>query len=226
MGDREFLGLLGDDDRAALLQAGRTRRIPARARIFEAGDPGYEVFIVGAGAVKLTRASTEGREIVISVRNAGALLGELSAIDGGVRSASATAVTEVELIVVPLTAFSTLLDTRASITRAILDVLAETIRGTTDQALEFGTVDALSRVCRRIVGFADAQAADAQPGGATNGDVLMVPLTQHEIAALSGLSREAVVKALKSMRSLGWIEVRGRQITVLDLDALRERAIG
>jgi CRP/FNR family transcriptional regulator, cyclic AMP receptor protein len=221
MGDGEFLAHLSDDDKGALVQAGRTRNSPARSRLFEQGDPGYEVLIVEHGAVKLTRASSDGREIVVAVRSDGAILGELSAIDGGLRSASATTLEATRLIVVPFTEFSNLLDMRASITRALLDVLADRVRETTDQAVEFGTVDALTRVCRRIVGFADAQSA-----APADGDVLTIPLTQQEIASLSGLSREAVVKALKSLRTLGWIDVHGRTITVLDLVALRERAIG
>jgi CRP/FNR family transcriptional regulator, cyclic AMP receptor protein len=221
MGEGEFLTFLTEDDRNALAQAGRRRDVPARTRVFEAGDPGYEVLILERGAVKLTRVSAEGREIVVAVREEGAILGELSAIDGGERSASATTLVATQLIALPFAEFSTLLDTRASIARALLNVLSDRLRGTTDQLLEFGTVDALTRVCRRLVEFADSQS-----GKPEDGIVLAVPLTQQEIASLSGLSREAVVKALKSLRALGWIDVQGRNITVRDLNALRERAVG
>ena len=53
MGDGEFLARLSEDDKLALVQAGRTRNAPARSRLFEQGDPGYEVLIVEEGAVKL-----------------------------------------------------------------------------------------------------------------------------------------------------------------------------
>ena len=221
MGDGEFLSHLTEDDRDALVQAGRRKRVPARSRVFDEGDAGYEVLILEQGAVKLTRMSTEGREIVIAVRDEGSILGELSAIDGGARSASATTLVDAQLIAVPFTEFSALLDARASIGRALLNVLAERLRGSTDQALEFGTVDALTRVCRRLVEFADAQTPASE-----DEVVLSVPFTQQDIASLSGLSREAVVKALKSLRTLEWIDVRGKTITVRDLNALRERAIG
>ncbi len=51
-----------------------------------------------------------------------------------------------------------------------------------------------------------------------------VPLSQQEIAAWAGLSREAVVKALASLRALGWIETGPGSITVLDPDAVRGQA--
>jgi CRP/FNR family transcriptional regulator, cyclic AMP receptor protein len=221
MANGEFLAHLTEDDKRALTEAGRERRLPARSRVFEAGDPGYEVLILERGAVKLTRVSTEGREIVVAVREEGAILGELSALDGRERSASATTLVETQLIALPFVEFSKLLDTRATIARALLNVLSDRLRDSTDQLLEFGTVDALTRVSRRLVEFADAQSTEP-----ADGIVLDVPLTQQEIASLSGLSREAVVKALKSLRALGWIDVHGKTITVLDLTALRERAIG
>jgi CRP/FNR family transcriptional regulator, cyclic AMP receptor protein len=216
-----FLGPLSHEDRAALAEVGRRRRLPPRTRVFEAGDEAHEVLIVAAGAVKLTRVSTEGRELVVAVREEGAILGELAAIDGGVRSTSATTLVSVELIAVPFDDFRALLDTRASIVRALLDVLAERLRESTDRVLELGTADALTRVCRRLVEF-----ADAKPGAVGDSAVLRVPLTQQEMASICGLSREAVVKALKTLRNLGWIDVAGREVTLFDLDALRERAMG
>ena len=219
MAAESFLKMLKPDDADALVAAGRRQRHPARSRVFEEGDPGYEVLIVEQGSVKLVRVSTEGRELVVAVRSEGAILGELTAIDGGVRSTSATTLTPVQLLAIPFAEFRGLLDSRASVARALLDILAERLRESTDRVLEFGTADALTRVCRRLVEFADAQAVD-------DGEVFAVPLTQQEIASLSGLSREALVKALRTLRELDWIDVAGRNITLLDIDALRERAIG
>ena len=110
-----FLELLAADDVDALAQAGRRQRHPARSRVFEEGDPGYEVLIVEQGSVKLVRVSTDGRELVVAVRGEGAILGELSAIDGGVRSTSASTLTPVQLIAVSFERFRELLDTRAGI---------------------------------------------------------------------------------------------------------------
>ena len=50
------------------------------------------------------------------------------------------------------------------------------------------------------------------------------PLTQSDIAAWAGLSREAVVKALQSLRRLGWVATTPQGITVLDVAAVTSRA--
>ena len=53
-----------------------------------------------------------------------------------------------------------------------------------------------------------------------------IPLAQHEIAAMTGLSREAVVKGLRALRSLDWIDMQTRELTILDEPAMRARAGG
>ena len=41
---------------------------------------------------------------------------------------------------------------------------------------------------------------------------------------MTGLSREAVVKGLRSLRALGWIDLQARELAVLDETAMRSRA--
>jgi len=47
---------------------------------------------------------------------------------------------------------------------------------------------------------------------------------EEELAGWVGCSREAVSRALQSMRELGWLGTERRKITVIDLEALRARA--
>ena len=51
-----------------------------------------------------------------------------------------------------------------------------------------------------------------------------LPLSQGELAGLTGASREAVGKALHLFRRLGWIATGRRRITVIAMDRLRARA--
>ena len=53
---------------------------------------------------------------------------------------------------------------------------------------------------------------------------IALPLSQEELAAWTGASREAVSKALQLFRSLHIVETGRRHITVLDPEALRRRA--
>jgi CRP-like cAMP-binding protein len=102
--------------------------------------------------------------------------------------------------------------------RLLIDVIGR-LRSRVRHQLEFGTGDALGRVCARLADLADRY-------GEPDGDAVVVhsPLSQSELAAWTGLSREAVVKALRALRQLEWIDVRGRTVLVRDLQRLRGRA--
>ena len=52
-----------------------------------------------------------------------------------------------------------------------------------------------------------------------------LPLSQEELAGWTGSSREAVSKALQTLRNVGWVVTERRRITVLDLEALRRRSV-
>ena len=56
-------------------------------------------------------------------------------------------------LAVPIPEFRRLIDERISMCRALVDVLCERMREGTDQVLELGTDDALTRVGRRLVEF-------------------------------------------------------------------------
>jgi CRP-like cAMP-binding protein len=85
--------------------------------------------------------------------------------------------------------------------------------------LEFGSVDALGRVCARLLELHELSAGSSSAGATP------LSLSQSDIAAWSGLSREAVVKSMRALRTLGWVETKGRTVTVLDADALRSRTL-
>ena len=101
----------------------------------------------------------------------------------------------------------------------VVRMVAARLRQASQRQLEFGASDALGRLCAYVVDMAERY-------GDEIGESLRVtlPLSQTEIASMTGLSREAVVKGLRALRSLEWIDSDGRDVSVLDRDALLERA--
>lgn len=215
----DFLGQLPAAAADELRRLGARRRFPAGAVLFFEGDQAHEALVLLSGEVKVSVGSSEGKEIVLEVFESGALLGELSVIDGRPRSATVTALTPIEVLVVATGSFNDFLDRHPKVLRRILIDVIGRLRSRVRHQLEFGTGDALGRVCARLADLADRY-------GVPDGDsvVLRSPLNQSELAAWTGLSREAVVKALRALRQLEWIDVRGRTFVVRDLERLRGRA--
>ncbi len=95
----EFFDMLEEDDRIALADVIDYEKLDAGQILFQTGEPGDALYIVRAGEIELYIKDTAGQKIVLNVVRPGEMFGELSLLDSGPRSATATALTETELLV-------------------------------------------------------------------------------------------------------------------------------
>ena len=216
----EFLDRLGTADRAAFLAQAQVRPMAQGEVLFEEGQPADQVLVVERGMVKIWMAASSGRVVILNVLDAGAVVGELSAVDGGPRSAGATALADGSLLAVPAAAFEALLAARPTIALELLRTVAGRLRGASRRQLEFSAGDTLGRLCGALVELG-RRYGEVDADGVRQ---VVLPLGQGELGSWGGLSREAVVKGLRSLRTLGWIEGEGRHVRLLDPGALEERS--
>jgi CRP-like cAMP-binding protein len=214
----KFLGRLSVEEASSLERMSRRRKFPRGSVLFRQNEPGEEILVLRSGRVKVC-ARRGNREVILAVLDAGALLGELSAVDGAPRSATAVALEPVEVDVTSYEDFARLLEEHPRLGTELLRLVAGRLRDTSVRQLEFGTMDTLGRLC---AGLTELAARYGQEND--DGTEVSAPFHQGEIASWSGMSREAVVKGFRQLRSLGWLTVDGRTITLLDPAAIRGRA--
>jgi CRP/FNR family cyclic AMP-dependent transcriptional regulator len=209
-----FLDLLADEDRRELERRGGRRRFKAGATLMHEGAPAAEVLLLVAGRVKASVTTADGREIVLGFRGAGELVGELAVIDEQPRSGTTQALEPVEALAIAAADFRALL-ARPSFADAMLRSVVRRFRDADRRRVEFAASQTLGRVAARLLELADAH-------GEAEGDAVAItlPITQEELAGWTGSSREAVAKALASLRELGAIRTERKRILVLDAEAL------
>lgn len=221
-GAEDFFARVGPDAAAGLQARATRRRYPAGAILFLEGDQAHEVLVVLDGDLKVVVGSATGRDVVVEIAGPGSLIGEWAVLDGKPRSASVTAVSPVEVLSIGAADFREFLTSHPdALTGLLLDTIGR-LRHQVRHQLEFGAGDAVGRVCARLVQMAERYGEADSPGN--NIILIKSPLSQADLAAWTGLSREAVVKSLRTLRQLGLIDNRGPDITVHDLERLRRRA--
>jgi CRP/FNR family transcriptional regulator, cyclic AMP receptor protein len=116
-------------------------------------------------------------------------------------------------------AFLDYLERHPRVCLALMRTLSGRLREADRKHVEFAASDTVGRVARRLLDL-------SAPLGHRSADGLHValPVSQDELASWVGASREAVSKALRVMRTRGWIQVRRRDVVLLDEPALRRRA--
>jgi CRP-like cAMP-binding protein len=146
------------------------------------------------------------------------VIGDLSALDGGPRSATAIAAGDVETTVAPGSALTRALTDPAT-AMELLRVLANRLRDADRKRLEFASLDTLGRVAWRLLELGERFGENTD-----DGIEVQLPLSQEQLASWCGASREATVKALAVLRTLGCISTGRRTVLIRDTEALRRHA--
>ncbi len=195
------------------------RRYRRNEVIFHEGDPGDSLHVVVEGRVKISRESPEGEEAIVVVLGPGDSFGELVLLDGAVRSAKATAAEATETLTMTRGAFSSLVEGSEAFRWHLLGGIAHRIRRLTDQLAEVHFLDLTGRLALQLTRLAE----EAAPGRQT--EIALRPtLTQAELAAMIGGTRQRVNQILGDFADEGLIRMESGHTVVRDIERLRARA--
>ncbi len=212
----DFLSALSEHELAAFHDAGRARRYGRGEALFHEGDDSGGVFAIVSGRVKVAVHGAGGREVVLRFSAAGELVGEVAAMARRPRSATVTAVEPVEAIAMRTAEFQRFVAEHPRVAPLVFEHVAELLAEADRQLADFATRDVTARIAGRLLELSEMA---GEPQG--DGVRITLALSQDELGAWAGASREAVARSLHLLRELGWIETRRREITVLNSDGLR-----
>ena len=207
----EAVGLLAKTHLFGVLSAAELERtaLDMHVRVYEQGqtifcrgDPGHEVFVVVSGQVRLSVLGADARELSFNLAGDGDIFGEIAALDGGPRSANATAVTRVRLIVVAQTVLKRLMLTHPPLAEAAIMFLCARLRATSEQLEEVALCPIEMRLARYLLHRLELQ----PPKMSGDGPCIDLGMTQGELALLLGTSRPTVNSALASLERSGAIK--------------------
>ena len=193
--------------------------VPRREQIYGEGDSGSTLYIITAGKVKLGKRSSDGRNHLLAVLGPSEMFGELSIFDPGPRTATATALTEVDAMAMDRDDFRAWVAERPEVAERLLRVLARRLRRTDDDLADLIFTDVASRVAKQLLRL--AQRFSIREDGAIR---LTHDLTQEEIAQLIGASRETVNKVFSDFVQRGWIRLDGPSMLIIESESLARRA--
>lgn len=209
-----------DPDAAAALRASMVELHARKGDvIFVEGEPGDRLYIVIEGKVLLGQSATDGRETLLAVQGPGEMFGELSLFDPGIRTSTATALTDSVVLGLGREALRPWLAGRPEVAEALLQALAQRLRRTNEAMSDLVFSDVPGRVSKALLELKD------KFGVERNGEWFVEhEMTQEELAQLVGASRETVNKALADFVHRGWLRVEQRSVTITDLERLQRRA--
>jgi len=164
--------------------------------LFLAGDPGDGCYRVDSGLLKVMMVSRSGIERILVVLGPGAIVGELSIIDGRPRSASVVAVRDSTLSFLSRSAFDEFAKKHPEIYKSLVTIIAERLRET-DTVVAAGSFLSLGgRVARTLLDLAENFGQDVGSGRI----VIRQKIGQSDLAAMAGIARENVNRILNDWK--------------------------
>jgi len=178
---------------ASLFGQARVVRLAAQQMLFVAGDPGDGCYQVEEGLLKVVALSPSGSERILAILGPGALVGELSMIDGLPRSASVAAIREAKLSFVSRSVFDAVACSEPEIYRHITALLARRLRDVDDALTATSFLPLKARTARALLSLSEAFGKDVGSGRI----LIRQKFSQSDLAAMAGIARENCSRILQ-----------------------------
>lgn len=180
-------------------------------------DAGSALFIIVSGKVKISRTSTDGREVILTYLTDSDFFGEMAILDGMTRSATVMAAEDSELFIIQRDEFLNLLKERPEVSIALLQELTKRLRAADMKIKSLSLKDAEGKVATVILQLADDIGIIRQ--GIVEIDRL--PL-QQDLANMAGTSRETISRTLHSFAKKGLVELDGSKLKILNYEQFKD----
>jgi CRP/FNR family transcriptional regulator/CRP/FNR family cyclic AMP-dependent transcriptional regulator len=211
-----FFSQLETEEASSLARKLVPRRFGESQVIFHHGDPGGLLYIITAGKVKISYTMPDGQEALLAILGAGDFFGELALLDDAPRSATAEAMDETETLTLHRDDFIGYIGENPDFAYHVMRTLAKRIRHLNDQIGDVFFLDLNGRLARTLLKLAEDHGRPVEEG-----TLIDIALTQTELAEMTGATRVSINKTLGRFRRAKWVSLHGRQIVLLDRQALR-----
>jgi len=194
-----------------LARAGKFQRVERGKILFFQSDPSEFAYIVRSGNISIVLNSPDGRDMVINEMRPGDLFGELGILTKQLRSTSAIARADSNILVIRSEAFLRVIDSEPQLARRILEITAQRLQRSGEREGALAFMDAQARLARLLLELEKEEKAKGY-----------VTISQEELAQRTGLTRQTVAKALGRWRRANWLITGRGHILILNRKALED----
>lgn len=213
----EVFESLSPNEMARLLQVVEQLDLPRHHQIFGPGSPNQSIFFIEKGNIRVTRPSPDGKSfVIISLLGSGDLLGDVGWTED-THDCTAETLDECRIFQVSRRDFETLLRDNPGFSLCVINILASRLKHAQSRIEDLVFRQVPSRVAKLFINLADNH-GKMTPSGI----ILDLPLTHQEIADIVGSSRVTVTQVLNKFRTLNWVAIKSKRVTIHDVDALEE----
>jgi len=179
--------------------------------IYKEGSHSNNVYLILSGVVKSYKMDESGKELITTLHKADDFLGFTSFADTMPYQESATAVENVQLAGISKLHLKEVLGKSQNVSIELMNVLADNISEIKDQLLQMAYSSVRKKTAQTILQF--AKILNKKPDEA-------IKISRYDLASVAGIATESLIRTLSGFKKENLIEVEGRNIKIIDLEAL------
>lgn len=217
-----LLGVLCDLDREAVKDCNehKTTNFYKKGQvIFYEGNQAFGLYCIFSGRVKIYKTGVDGRQQIVRIAGPGDLLGYRSLFADEPYHATAEALEEASICCVDRNAFFPVLSKNPKLALNIIRKLSRELRAAEDLATSIAHRSVRERMAELLLMLKETY---GKPG--KKGTRIDLQLSREELAEMIGITQETAIRLLSEFRTDGLIEVKERDITILNPKALLDTA--
>jgi len=177
------------------------------------GDEGNTLLIILTGFARVSMVASNGHQIVLDYAEPGYVIGEIAFLDGGPRTATVEAMSELTALTLSRPAFDEIIARHSQLALRMLKAMARRLRQANDIIEADRAFTSGPRLARYLLRLMVVGASEGK---------LKLDLSQSELGTFAGLSREQINRQLSAWSEAGFIELEQGRVRIIDRDVLLE----
>uniref|UniRef100_UPI003564E580 cyclic nucleotide-binding domain-containing protein n=1 Tax=Lutibacter sp. TaxID=1925666 RepID=UPI003564E580 len=179
--------------------------------IYREGELCNNIFLVYKGAVKSSKIDEFGKELIINVYKDDDLFGFSAILENAHYFETTTAMEKTELMVVSKNTMQKLIESNYKLSLEIFQLINDNLIEVKEQLLQMAYGSMRRKTANTILKF--AQKMTRKPSDSIN-------ISRRDLAGVAGIATESLIRTLTDLKKEGVIEIEGRNIRIIDLNAL------
>jgi len=181
--------------------------------VFAEGDPSNKIYLVLKGVVKMYRMEENGKELITALYKADDFMGFTSFTENLAHQDSAVAMEETELAGISKHQLKNILESNQNVSLELMNLMTTNLSELKDQLLQMAYSSVKRKTAYTILQF--AKILHKNPDGT-------ITIGRYDLANVAGIAKESLIRTLSEFKKKKLIEITGRNIRILDIEALEK----
>jgi len=181
--------------------------------LYMEGDEPNGLLFINKGKVKTFKTNENGKEFITSLHLTGDFIGYIDLIENSEYRESAEAMEDVEISVIPKQDFFALLYSNRDVAAKFIKMLSNNLQESEEKLINLAYNSVRKRVADALLSLHQRYKLDSEP-------ISKFSVSREDLASMVGTATESVIRTLSDFKEEKLIDIRDKNIHILDSDKL------